>query len=152
MKMKVKVKVETKTKGKAKLYRVAAFTSLSLLLSSWCFSLYQCSRPNNLSHSPDTKTQVGVFDGHGGAQTCVWEAVAAIKLDLEMNVRTITSADIAMNVLDSLDALIIPGGGGSRQFLNLGEENHDRIRKFVADGKGAVGICAGAYLFIYPWL
>ena len=77
----------------------------------------------------------------------MWEAVAAIKLDLEMNVRTITSADIAMNVLDSLDALIIPGGGGSRQFLNLGEENHDRIRKFVADGKGAVGICAGAYLF-----
>ncbi len=138
--------VRAKTKGKVKPYRVAAFTALALL-TPWCFSLYQCNTPNDLSDSPDTKIRVGVFDGHGGAQTCVWETVAAIRLDPGMNVRTITSADIAMNVLDSLDALIIPGGGGSRQFLNLGEKNHDRIRKFVADGKGAVGICAGAYLF-----
>ena len=132
---------------KAKLIRVAASTCLPPLLALWCFFLYQCDTPNGLSDSPDAKIRVGVFDGHGGAQTCVWEAVAAIRLDSGMNVRTITSADIAMNVLDSLDALVIPGGGGSRQFLNLGEENHNRIKKFVAGGKGAVGICAGAYLF-----
>ena len=143
----VKIKVNTKTKGKAKSYRMAAFTALTLLLTPWYFFLQQCSKPNGRSDSLNTKIQVGVFDGHGGAQTCVWEAVAAIRLDSGMNVRTITSADIAKNVLDSLDALIIPGGGGSRQYLNLGEENHEKIRKFVADGKGAVGICAGAYLF-----
>jgi glutamine amidotransferase-like uncharacterized protein len=136
-----------KTKVKAKLNRVAAFTPFMLLFIPWYFFLQQCTKPNDLSSSPSTKIQVGVFDGHGGAQTCVWEAVAAIRLDSGMNVRTITSAEIAMNVLDSLDALIIPGGGGSRQYLNLGKENHDRIRQFVASGKGAVGICAGAYLF-----
>jgi len=69
------------------------------------------------------KMRVGVFEGHGGSQTCIWEAVAAIKLDGEMSVRTITTADIANNVLDELDAIIIPGGGGSRQYLNLGAEN-----------------------------
>ncbi|MGI6572112.1 MAG: BPL-N domain-containing protein [Fermentimonas sp.] len=143
----MKMKVRTKTKEKTKLNRVTASTYFPLLLTLWCFFLYQCDAPGDRSDSPDTKILVGVFDGHGSAQTCVWETVASIRLDPEMNVRTITSADIAMNVLDSLDALIIPGGGGSRQFLNLGEENHNRIRKFVADGKGAVGICAGAYLF-----
>ena len=65
----------------------------------------------------------------------------------DMNVRTITTADIANNVLDSLDAIIIPGGGGSRQYLNLGNENQQRIKDFIARGGGAVGICAGAYLF-----
>lgn len=93
------------------------------------------------------KIEVGVFDGHGGAQSCIWETVAALRLDPDMNVRTITTSDIANGALQSLDAIIIPGGGGSRQFLNLGAENHRRIKAFVESGKGAVGICAGAYLF-----
>ena len=92
---------------------MVAFTALTLLLTPWYFFLQQCSKPNGRSDSLNTKIQVGVFDGHGGAQTCVWEAVAAIRLDPEMNVRTITSADIAMNVLDSLDAPIIPVAGRS---------------------------------------
>ena len=91
--------------------------------------------------------RVGGFDGYGGAQTCIWEAVAACRLDGDLNVRTITTGDIARGVLDSLDAIVIPGGGGSRQYLNLGGENVRRIKEFVARGGGAVGICAGAYLF-----
>ena len=91
--------------------------------------------------------RVGVFDGFGGAQTCIWEAVAACSLDPDLSVRRITTSDIAGGVLDSLDAIVIPGGGGSRQYLNLGGQNVQRIRDFVARGGGALGICAGAYLF-----
>ena len=36
---------------------------------------------------------------------------------------------------------------GATQYMNLGEENMERIRNFIRSGKGAVGICAGAYLF-----
>lgn len=108
-------------------------------------SFAQCTSP--VSIQPTKHINVGVFDGHGGAQTCIWEAEAAITLDPEMRVRTITTADIASGALDTLHAIIIPGGGGSRQYLNLGAENMRRIRDFVANGGGAVGICAGAYLF-----
>ena len=94
-----------------------------------------------------TAIKVGVFDGHGGAQTCIWEALEACKLDPQIQVRSITSHDISNNVLDTLDAIIIPGGGGSRQYLNLGEQNIARIKQFISNGGGAVGICAGAYLF-----
>lgn len=90
---------------------------------------------------------VGVFDGHGVAATCLWETVAAVRVDPEMSVRTVTSADIASQVLDSLDVIIFPGGGGSTEYLNLGPENVARVKAFIAKGKGAVGICAGAYLF-----
>lgn len=116
-------------------------------LSNWPIFLALLLFIQCTSATQTDKMRVAVFDGHGGAQTCIWEAVAAIKLDAEMEVRTITSADIANNVLDSLDAIIIPGGGGSRQYLNLGNENQRRIKDFVARGGGAVGICAGAYLF-----
>lgn len=99
------------------------------------------------NNSGADRIRVGVFEGHGGAQACVWEAVAAITLDPEMEVKTITTADIANGALSSVDAIIIPGGGGSRQYLNLGAENVKRIKSFIAAGGGAVGICAGAYLF-----
>ena len=93
------------------------------------------------------KVRVGVFQGNGGAQTCIWETIASIQLDPDMTVRTITTGDIANGVLKDLDAIIIPGGEGATQYMNLGEENMERIRNFIRSGKGAVGICAGAYLF-----
>ena len=55
---------------------------------------------------------VGVFDGHGGSQTCVWEAVEAVKIDKEMNVRLITTSDIANGCLDSLHATHLSPGIG----------------------------------------
>lgn len=109
-----------------------------------------CAVPGD-QQTPDpanpAKIRVGVFEGHGGAQTCIWETVEAVRLDPEMEVRTVTTADLANHVLDSLDAIIIPGGSGKSQYLNLGAQNRQRIKDFVARGKGAVGICAGAYLF-----
>ena len=93
------------------------------------------------------KVRVGVSQGNGGAQTCIWETIASIQLDPDMAVRTITTGDIANGVLKDLDAIIIPGGEGTTQYMNLGEENMERIRNFIRSGKGAVGICAGAYLF-----
>lgn len=112
--------------------------------------LTQCTVPENKKAQQeiaDKSIVVGVFDGFGGAQTCIWETVAAVQLDPEMKARTITTADIANNVLDSIDVIIIPGGGGKSQFLNLGALNQQRIKDFIAKGKGAVGICAGAYLY-----
>ena len=113
-------------------------------------TLFLTSCGNNATESETTETQkirVGVFNGYGGAQTCIWEALAACSLDRDMAVRYITTADIAAGVLDSLDAIVVPGGGGTRQYQNLGAENIRRIKEFVLNGGGAVGICAGAYLF-----
>ncbi len=48
------------------------------------------------------KVRVGVFQGNGGAQTCIWETIASIQLDPDMTVRTITTGDIANGVLKDL--------------------------------------------------
>ncbi len=114
------------------------------------FLAFSCNNANtnenNNVNLNNTTYKVGVFDGHGGAQTCIWEAYNAISVDPDMTPYYVTSADIADGILDNLDALLIPGGGGSRQYLNLGKVNEEKIKKFVADGNGIIGICAGAYL------
>lgn len=126
-------------------YRIYCLFCFICTISELPCLLFAQSAPE--SSAVSRPIAVGVFDGHGGAQTCIWETVAALQLDPEMCVRTFTASDLANQVLDSLDAIIIPGGSGKSQYLNLGERNRQRIRDFVADGKGAVGICAGAYLF-----
>lgn len=90
--------------------------------------------------------RVAVFDGHGGSEACVWEALEALRRDSGIVARYITTAQIATGELAQIDVLVVPGGGGSRQWLNLGQENHAKIREFVERGGGFVGICAGAYL------
>lgn len=90
--------------------------------------------------------QVAVFQGHGGAETCVWETMAAVGMDASLEARLLTTKDIAEGKLSEVDVLIVPGGGGSRQYLNMGSAGRAAVQQFVRDGGGYVGICAGAYL------
>ncbi len=92
------------------------------------------------------KLQVAVFQGHGGSETCVWEAMAAVEMDAALEARLLTTKDIADGKLSEIDVLIVPGGGGSRQYLNMGSAGREAVQQFVRDGGGYVGICAGAYL------
>ena len=91
------------------------------------------------------RLEVGVFAGHGGAQTCVEETYAALLMDRSITPHYIYSRDIATGALDRLDVLILPGGGGSTEYLNFGSLGAEKIRHFVRQGGGLVGICAGAY-------
>jgi glutamine amidotransferase-like uncharacterized protein len=61
-------------------------------------------------------------------------------------VEHVTAADICGGELAEFDVLIQPGGSGSAQAQTLGDEGRRRVRAFVSDGGGFVGICAGAYL------
>ena len=123
-------------------------SSTTLLLMLVMLAMHSsCSQKQETEGGQMTEIRVGVFNGNGGAQTCIWEAYAACTLDRDMRVRYITTSDIAAGVLDSLDVIVVPGGGGTRQYQNLGQENLQRIKEFIARGGGAVGICAGAYLF-----
>ncbi|MFZ5516824.1 MAG: BPL-N domain-containing protein [Candidatus Zhuqueibacterota bacterium] len=90
--------------------------------------------------------RVGVYADFGADQKCVSETIAALSLDPEMEIRTLSGVDIANAALDNLDAVVFPGGSGSRQAGSLGDIGRKNVREFVAHGGGYVGICAGAYL------
>ncbi|NNE91017.1 MAG: hypothetical protein HKN23_05170 [Verrucomicrobiales bacterium] len=60
--------------------------------------------------------------------------------------RTIGSAEVRNGVLKQFDAVIFPGGSGSKQAAGLGGKGREQVRKFVSEGGGFVGICAGCYL------
>ena len=58
-------------------------------------------------------------------------------------VETVSGGDIRYGALKDFDVLVCPGGSGG-PFDDLGANGVNRIRRFVEDGGGYLGICAGA--------
>lgn len=94
----------------------------------------------------DNKLKVAVFKGNGAGAVSVIETIEALRIDTGIWAVPISAAEIQNGELDKFDAIIIPGGSGSKQLNNLGEKGADILRDFIRiKGKGVVGICAGAY-------
>jgi hypothetical protein len=65
----------------------------------------------------------------------------------------VSPEEIRNGVLEDFDVLIVPGGSGSKQSRMLEERGCDEVRRYVKNGGGYVGICAGSYLASshYDW-
>ena len=88
-----------------------------------------------------------------GASKKKGPAFEAVQKTPGFEAQLVTAEDIRAGKLKDFRILIQPGGSGSGQAKALGEEGRARVKQFVKDGGGYVGICAGAYLAsrTYDW-
>jgi glutamine amidotransferase-like uncharacterized protein len=105
-----------------------------------------CLAPRNASGF----TRVALFDDSGASDAKV---LKVLDDQPELLVRLVGRHDMRPEVLEQFDAVVFPGGSGSKQGQAIGEAGREHIRQFVRDGGGVVGICAGAYLCSshYDW-
>ena len=74
-----------------------------------------------------------------------------ISKKIKISIRTITPQQIRRGELDKVDVLFIPGGCAKADMLFLEKKGRRKIKEFVYNGGGYVGICAGAMLpFFWP--
>ncbi len=109
--------------------------------------LTSCANNENQA-ATDNNIKVGVFSGGGsGSFIGLIEVSEALKIDKEITPCEVTSEEIMQGKLNELDVLIFPGGSGSTEFNNLGQQAAEKVRKFAyEDGKGLIGICAGGFI------
>ncbi|WP_394796263.1 BPL-N domain-containing protein [Armatimonas sp.] len=71
----------------------------------------------------------------------------------ELAVEQLKVKDIQAGRVAEFALVVFPGGTGGGEAKALGEDGREKIRQFVREGKGYIGICAGAYLAScdYPW-
>jgi putative intracellular protease/amidase len=102
--------------------------------------------------SSETPVRVAVFAGEGARKT-KGPAAEAVERVPGFEVRLVTGEDIRAGKLKDFRVLIQPGGSGSGQAKDLGPEGRERVKEFVKQGGGYIGICAGAYLASrsYDW-
>ncbi|HBE97402.1 MAG TPA: hypothetical protein DDW68_09555, partial [Verrucomicrobiales bacterium] len=95
---------------------------------------------------------VGVYQDIGSGRSLV-DLLETLKKFDNVTVQKLMAADIQAGALADVDVLIHPGGSGGKQGRNLGEAGREKIRRFLHDGGGFIGICAGAYLASadYSW-
>lgn len=112
-------------------------------------SLFGCNTNKSYNEPSISKNtlKVAVFQGDGAGEISVIETIEALKIDSEIIAKPLNASEIQEGKLSKFDALIFPGGSGSKQLLNLGEKGQEIVKDFVVNqGKGVIGICAGAYL------
>ena len=116
---------------------------VSLFLLSILVSCIITSKDNE----GENKIKVAVFDGNGASPVCVTETYEALKIDTGIAGNLISAREISEGRLNDFDVIIFPGGSASKELNNLGESAAEKVVEFVKAGHGAVGICAGGYLF-----
>ena len=106
---------------------------------------------NTLVDPNDARPRIALFDGSGAGS-----ANQARRFESQLpscRIERLGSEDVQAGCLDAFDAVIFPGGSGSRQARAIGESGRAKVRAFVSDGGGYIGVCAGAYLALdnYSW-
>jgi putative intracellular protease/amidase len=76
-----------------------------------------------------------------------------IEQDPQFIVHCLGPSDLQRASLAPFALLVFPGGSGGSQAKAIGPDARQKIREFVKDGGGYLGICAGAYLCSanYDW-
>ena len=89
---------------------------------------------------------VCIYNGPGASDVEDYKEAYSKILSDEYSFRYINALDILeKNVLKSCALLVMPGGADLPYCEALNGEGNDKIRKYIEDGGGYFGTCAGAY-------
>lgn len=108
--------------------------------------------PASVADQP-IKLRVALYKGPGTGGAGPTSLMKRLQQPPESSITQVTPEEIAGGVLTNYHVVIFGGGSGSKQAEALGETGRAEVRKFVGNGGGYIGICAGAYLATsgYPW-
>jgi putative intracellular protease/amidase len=89
--------------------------------------------------------RVALYDDAGAAGKGVPKVAEILSKSDDFKVTIFKASDVAA-ALEKADIVIFTGGSGSAQGTALGDAGRAEVQRFVREGGGYVGICAGAYL------
>lgn len=111
------------------------------------FPALLCCLTSPLLSAQDPKPiRAALYDDAGSTGKGVPRVTELLGKDTAFKLTIVKGTDIAAGALKDQDVVIFTGGSGSKQAAGLGEAGKTEVRKFVENGGGYVGICAGAYL------
>ena len=107
-------------------------------------SLLICAAP--LATADEKPIRVALFNDDGAFGQGIPRITEQLGKVADIAVTKVTGKEIAEGVLKNFDVVIFSGGSGSKEAAALGDAGREDVRRFVREGGGYLGICAGAYL------
>jgi len=90
--------------------------------------------------------RVALFNDDGAFGLGIPRITEQLGKTKDIKLTKVTGKEIASGALKDFDAVIFSGGSGSKEAAAIGDAGREEVRRFVREGGGYVGICAGAYL------
>jgi len=96
---------------------------------------------------------VALYDATGTGAKGIITLTRILDKAPDIQVHHLGPADFQSADLDQFDAVLFPGGSGSKEAAAIGKTGRRKVRDFVSSGRGYLGICAGAFLCSahYSW-
>ncbi|MEX0715271.1 MAG: BPL-N domain-containing protein [Planctomycetaceae bacterium] len=123
----------------------AWIAALSLLLLCRTVAIADSPTEPAATEPAAAKTRVAVY-GDKGTGSSVQVLLGTLRRSPHLEADRLSAEDIRAGKLTGYDVILHPGGGARVQGNTLGDEGREEVRRFVREGGGYVGICAGAYL------
>ena len=87
---------------------------------------------------------IALYSDNGAAESCV-KATKNMFEWMGYTVQLITSDYIDKNDLDNFSIICFPGGNMYQYSQDISSPGKEKIRNFISNGGGYIGICGGAY-------
>jgi hypothetical protein len=99
------------------------------------------------------RLRVALFRAHGVGANGIPAVMGAFEGHSDVYMAIVDDEAVRRGVLEDFDVALFCGGSGSAQGNSLRDEGREKVRQFIDDGGGYVGICAGGYLAChnYTW-
>lgn len=91
------------------------------------------------------KVRIGLYVDKGANGNGVFHLASLIAHSPQTELVTLMAKDIQEGKLNTVDVLLMPGGGSYEQCAAIGKAHHDKIRDFLRKGGAFVGTCAGMF-------
>ena len=114
---------------------------------------FQGTRVTSEDREADKTIRVALYDAKGTGGKGVPSITRLLSDRAQYTLVHVGPAEMTDAVLGQFDVVVFPGGTGSGQAKAIGEGGRAAVRRFVRNGGGYVGICAGAYLCLnrFSW-
>jgi len=125
---------------------VAALVGATLWVAAGCGLHLRREAIHPIAAAVQKPIRVALYDDTGRSLKAVPNIERCLRSSGDFAAERVNAEDIRQGILSGFDVLIQPGGSGSKQGETLGPVGREAVRRFVRDGGGYVGFCAGAYL------
>jgi len=113
-------------------------------LISWLFVFLLLLFVVNCESQSDKNAIIALYSGRGTDEELI-QATKNMFEWMDCTVQLVKADYINNESLDSFNILCIPGGDMYKYAQDISSEGKEKIRNFISDGGGYIGICGGAY-------
>lgn len=91
---------------------------------------------------------VGLYKSYGVSEISFEAAETLLKSTKNINLKIVSASDVRKGALKDVNVFIAMGGSGSQQGTDLQESGRNKVKEFVENGGGYIGVCGGSYMAI----